>query len=106
LALAGVLGAAVCSFKPVYAPLLLLGYPTLVKARGVKYATLVHGGLLVYVREGVDASAQLSAILTHPLSYARVLVNTQLRRLVMLVHTRYRQAAFGRPKSGCSCCLV
>jgi uncharacterized membrane protein len=74
--------------------LLLLGYPTLVKARGVKYATLVHGGLLaasaaativwfaalaphiVYVREGVDASAQLSAILTHPLSYARVLVNT------------------------------
>jgi hypothetical protein len=52
--------------------------------RGFKYATLVHGGLLaasaaativwfsalaphiVYVREGVDASAQLSAILAHP----------------------------------------
>jgi uncharacterized membrane protein len=94
LALAAVLGAAVCSFKPVYAPLLLLGYPTLVKARGFKYATLVHGGLVVAsaaativwfsalaphivpVREGVDPSAQLSAILAHPLSYARVLVNT------------------------------
>jgi uncharacterized membrane protein len=94
LALAAALSAAICSFKPVYAPLLLLGYPTLVKARGFKYATLVHGCLLaasaaativwfsalaphiVYVREGVDASAQLSAILARPLSYARVLVNT------------------------------
>jgi uncharacterized membrane protein len=94
LVLATALGAAICSFKPVYAPLLLLGYPTLVKVRGFKYATLVHGGLLaasaaativwfsalaphiVYVREGADASAQISAILAHPLSYARVLVNT------------------------------
>ena len=94
LALAAALSSAICSFKPVYAPLLLLGYPTLVKARGFKYATLVHGGLLaasaaatfvwfsalaphiVYVREGVDASAQLSGILARPLSYARVLVNT------------------------------
>jgi uncharacterized membrane protein len=94
LVLATALGAAICSFKPVYAPLLLLGYPTLFKARGFKYATLVHGGLLaastaativwfsalaphiVYMREGVDPSAQLSAILAHPLSYARALVNT------------------------------
>jgi uncharacterized membrane protein len=94
LALAAALSSAICSFKPVYAPLLLLGYPTLVKARGFKYATFVHGCLLaasaaatiiwfsalaphiVSVREGVDPSAQLSAILAHPLSYARVLVNT------------------------------
>jgi uncharacterized membrane protein len=94
LALAAALGAAVCSFKPVYAPLLLLGYPTLVKARGFKYATLVHGGLVVAsaaaaiiwfsalappianMGEGVDPSAQLSAILAHPLSYVRALFNT------------------------------
>jgi hypothetical protein len=40
------LGAAVCAFKPVYAPILLLGFPTSLRRMGLARAIVLHGGLM------------------------------------------------------------
>ncbi len=89
-----VLGAAVCAFKPVYAPLLLIGLPTTLRVRGPVRALLEHGGLVAVaivaavawygwlappIRVMVpwaDQSRQLTLLLANPLAGLAVVANT------------------------------
>jgi uncharacterized membrane protein len=97
-ALAVATGATFCMIKPVYAPLLLLGFVQVFYARHRLVALLTHGGILVAacaltllwglyaasaiipMPEGVSFAGQVEYILRDPLHYGVTLARSLLWR--------------------------
>jgi uncharacterized membrane protein len=94
VALAAVSGLVFCSQKPVYAPLLVLGFPTTLTSRPAKHALLAHtvilvvalGGTAFWIRfswlrailphPGISLTGQATYIATHPLAYLETIARS------------------------------
>jgi uncharacterized membrane protein len=94
VAVGAVSGLVFCSQKPVYAPLLVLGLPTVLTGRPAKHTLLAQavillvalGGTAFWIRfswqrailpyVGISISDQATYIATHPLAYAETIARS------------------------------
>lgn len=88
------LGGAICAFKPVYGPMLLLGFPTRLNIHGVGRAALAYAGLVLVAilstaawvgwlaphtsmtAPNTDPSGQVAYLMAHPFRWFDVMINT------------------------------